>query len=362
MFATKTVNLWFFFDTHNGRATSLNDIQDMIKNHDATIAEACGPNSSPMVIRYSDTQEFTLVHKFRNDLRAALIKEKNNYVKFAKADKISIELSNAKLKEIDEKLKSIDLLTPHLLGLFHGTMGAIRGWSKSHADLILRSLMDWAGLSDAFESVTACAYGYYKMAIDIFNCVNEAWLIESIAAYDKVHASSSINVVTTSEKIEWLVEHSTTFKVYNLACNVELSKVLNLSDAAHMEGLPAYHSVMGASKDVLGLFATGQNYNLLHAGIINTIECSIKTPEIIAAIAYNCTCKLQSTGQSDYPDKVMESQAILPTKELMADQSVSTFLQKQQLVNSYWGVTKNLQQNCNCALRCLVMKKEKPSR
>ena len=27
-----------FFDTHNGRATNLNDIQDMIKNHDATIA------------------------------------------------------------------------------------------------------------------------------------------------------------------------------------------------------------------------------------------------------------------------------------------------------------------------------------
>jgi hypothetical protein len=211
----------------------------------------------PSLFFVSDTQEYALVMKYRDQLRLNYQSKINNLTKCTTT-------GNDFKVEIDELIKKrneVDLLRLHLWGPFHGSMGGIRGWGRSN-DFILRKIVCWTGHSAAIEKILTCSYGYYHLAMGINTSLLLGWIIEGVHIYDQLELDID---KTIKEKLLFLSKHSRTFAIYDYILRIDLSKLLNLDDSWRLQGEDGYNMLISSLIDIIGWYAMHGNHNLTYA-------------------------------------------------------------------------------------------------
>jgi hypothetical protein len=151
----------------------------------------------------------------------------------------------------------------------------------------------------------------------------------------------------TSDKIEFLRTHSNHFRLYHRIYFEELCKLLDLHESTYMSGEDAANLLGSASKQMIGVYAMGGNYNLVIATVFDLIERLTKNPEMLAIIRYNTNVELEATGNFLPADKAMENFGIAITKQEVEAPRADTFKTSAEQLNSIHGAISFFVSNCD---------------
>mmetsp|Transcript_32620 Transcript_32620/g.38274 ORF Transcript_32620/g.38274 Transcript_32620/m.38274 type:complete len:1849 (+) Transcript_32620:1794-7340(+) len=289
--------------TYLGVASSLSDVLDSFK----IIKEMFG--DYPWLFMVSDTQEFQLIHDFRDKLRIKIQQKIDTFRKWneqhldaASAAAVrSNELSIVKLKL---QLDKIDDERAHFWGPFHGVMGGIRGWNGQFGSFLLKPMLDWIGYSEAYNSLLVCAYGYHKMAIDVSDSMFISWVITGLSIYETLKLDEDKQPL---EKLDIIAKDSTTFQYYDLIVRHELGKLLNLEDSGKLNGVDGFNLLTAAIKQMVGYYAMSGNYNLTYAAAVHIRETKTSKQEECDTYRLNCNAENKKTKKSSPHDRAMET-------------------------------------------------------
>ncbi len=351
----------------DGRAS---DLQSWLRGAELCfndIRQATEGLSQPVVvIKLSDQQEHGEFFKDQDRRRADLqktiktieeimVREAPEYGKDTQHYKEAV----IHRKTIVERLKRIDDEVAHLLGMFHATMAAIRGWSASHAQFTLKGMLEWAGLGFAYDAITSCKYGYYKMSVDVLNCAHIACGAEGLRLCRILYPDDAIDEANAGNALSRLCLHSTTYQVFWRALMDQTAPILDVDVALRRRGEDAADLVDYSELGLARIYTTGGNHNYRLAAMVDLRSKRIAPEDQLAAIYANATVvnrKTQRYGlvhffslkrnlskfyMNSYSnmagDQGMENYAIRTAKNWLRRPHASNVIQSAELLNALGG-------------------------
>lgn len=255
------------------------------------IAEATeGLTQKAVIIKVSDQQEHGAFFKDQDRRREELVKHKKQLERLidrsADLDADAAQVAKHSLTKAQDALKAIDDETAHVLGKLHANFAAIRGWGNSHASITLKGMLEWSGLGYAFEAITTCKSGYYKIAMDVLYCAHMAMLAETDVLAKELIPATADDASIIPVRMKLL---STTFGVYYSALVEQTEPILNMQLASRRRGDEARYLTEASIKGVTGIYTTGGNHNYWLSAMTDVRQLLIAPQDQQAALVSNTT-------------------------------------------------------------------------